>query len=72
MKKLYSVFAVLLIAVFAFSACAPAATSGTAVEPAPTSEEMPADTGTVDHAPAPEEEAIPAEEEASLLKRLQR
>lgn len=47
MKKLYSVFAVLLIAAFALSACAP--------------EEMPANTGEADQAPAPEEEA-PAEE----------
>jgi hypothetical protein len=64
MKKLYSVFAVLLIAVFAFSACAPAAPPAP-VEPAPTSEEMPADTGTVGDAPAPEG-AIPPEEEASV------
>jgi hypothetical protein len=64
MKKLYSVFAVLLIAVFAFSACAPAAPPAP-VEPAPTSEEMPADTGTVGDAPA-SEGAIPPEEEASV------
>lgn len=53
MKKLYSVFAVLLIAAFALSACAPAATQAPPSAP----EEMPADTGAVDQAPAPEEEA---------------
>lgn len=57
MKKLYSVFAVLLIAAFALSACAPAATQAPPSAP----EEMPADTGAADQAPAPEEEA-PAEE----------
>jgi hypothetical protein len=64
MKKLYSVFAVLLIAVFAFSACAPTVPAAPA-EPSTASEVIPADTETVGDAPV-SEEATPTEEEPSV------
>ena len=66
MKKLYSVIAVMLIAAFALSACAPAAPAVST----PTSEEMPADTEAVEQAPVAKEattapDAAPVEEAAT-------
>ena len=61
MKKLYSVFAVLLIAVFALSACTPSAPA----EPPPAPEVVAAETGVTPEAVVEEAAAEPVEETAA-------
>lgn len=64
MKRLYSVFAVLLIAAFVLSACAPAATPEPPVEPTEAEEAAPTEAASPVEEPT---EEIPAEpEEASI------
>jgi hypothetical protein len=82
MNKLYTIFAVLLIATFAFSACAPSAPAEPAIpddaeapaieeeapaeEAAPVEEETPADEAAPAEEETPVEEAAPTEEETPV------